>query len=331
MIYSVFYEAHSEFSVPLNDVFNTGLGNILFIYFTCWSLSKKYNHTFNNNHFIEYLKRIHRHQLTNHKNTIYRNMLSYFTSEQGNAAITPLFEPPGRHECFHQNVVENIRNNPNGVYVMRGYWQSYKYFHEYRDEIVDMISPDKDSNDIILKKYPNLRPVGTDTDVRYCNHVNVSIHMRLSYETLFENGSSLCYDISYYNDAAQIIRAKVGTEATIYWNVFSDNMKECKQKMNDGFVVKTNEHVVYHTQNSDYIDFWSMSLCHHNILSHSTLCWWSAYINLNQEKIVLYPTDMLRIVCNRFYPEPVLLERLDDYFPPGWVGVNTRDAIYLSK
>ena len=59
---------------------------------------------------------------------------------------------------------------------------------------------------------------------------------------------------------------------------------------------------------------WIMSLCEHNIICHSTLGWWSAYLNKNENKYVFYPKESLifyskltntniNIIKNNYYPE----------------------------
>ena len=56
-----------------------------------------------------------------------------------------------------------------------------------------------------------------------------------------------------------------------------------------------------------------MSCCHHNIIANSSFSWWSAYLNLNKDKIVCYPSVWFGKVANN---------DTRDLCPPQWVRVN---------
>ena len=71
---------------------------------------------------------------------------------------------------------------------------------------------------------------------------------------------------------------------------------------------------------------WIMSLCNHNIICHSTLGWWGAYLNKNIDKIVLYPSDMINFYSNLTNVDSILLKK--NYIPNDWISINSSSLIY---
>lgn len=158
-----------------------------------------------------------------------------------------------------------------------GYWQSEKYFTSIRDKLIQDFSFDDIQlseknvqlrNEILSVKNPVAVHIrGGD----YNNSNNRSIYGNICtaeyYHKAFEYIESRLDDVIYYlftNDlewAKQIISLNTPQVKVVDWNIGEDS----------------------------WIDMYIMSLCKHNIIANSSFSWWSAWLNQNQDKIVIAP------------------------------------------
>ena len=116
---------------------------------------------------------------------------------------------------------------------------------------------------------------------------SVSIHIRRGDYLKIPN-YCVCDD-EYYSKAISLMCEKV---ANPFFYIFSNDPKWCKQFM-DKF--KVNYLVVESNQGlNSYQDMYLMTQCRHNIIANSTFSWWGAWLNGNQEKIVVAPKRWFR-------------------------------------
>lgn len=167
----------------------------------------------------------------------------------------------------------------NQSYRLFGYWQSEKYFVEYKAEILGMLTAN----------YPlPLSFVTLQKQIESCE--SVSVHVRRGdYIAL-----GICLDKNYYIQAIRLIMDKVGT---VQFFVFSDDMDYAKSIFGD---IHADVHYVnYKAKNPTIEDFLLMKSCKHHIIANSSYSWWGAWANENQSKIVICPK---RSNNNDFYP-----------------------------
>jgi hypothetical protein len=160
-----------------------------------------------------------------------------------------------------------------------GYFQSYKYFEDFKQEILN----DFKFKDNILNKCQ-------EEISKYINPV--SIHIR--------RGDYVNHP-GFWNITPEYIQ-----EAFNHFNddeytflIFSDDIEWCKQIFPEG---------VMFIEGNQFEDLCLMSLCDHNVISNSSYSWWGAYLNQNPNKKVIAPK-------NWFIPA----KPLDDLYPKEWI------------
>jgi hypothetical protein len=163
-----------------------------------------------------------------------------------------------------------------------GYFQSYKYFDDYRDVILKEFT----FKDEILNKCKSEISKYTNT---------VAVHIR--------RGDQVAHP-GMWNVSLEYIQAALEqfSDEEYTFLIFSDDMEWCKQVFPEG--------VVFMEGNNQYEDLCLMSLCNHNVISNSSYSWWAAYLNNNKNKKVVVPS-------NWFIPA----KPLTDLYLPQWIQI----------
>lgn len=156
-----------------------------------------------------------------------------------------------------------------------GHFQSYKYFGEYRDSIVEELQFSKES---LSEKTKSVA-----SDMKRYN--SVSIHVRRGdymngyyYETL----GKIC-DIAYYQRAIAAIKERVDNP---HFYIFSDD----QDYVTENLTIENATFVNFNRGNDSWQDMYLMSQCKHNIIANSTFSWWGAWLNNNPQKVVVAPS-----------------------------------------
>jgi hypothetical protein len=154
----------------------------------------------------------------------------------------------------------------DGNVKLYGYFQSEKYFMDYRNEILELFKIDGETNQKLINKYGEV--LKRDT---------CSIHVRRGDYLGLQNYHPI-QPIEYYQKAINII----GKEN--HFLIFSDDIKWCEE--NFSFL----KNKTFVSDNLDYEDLYLMSMCNNNILANSTFSWWGAWLNNNENKQVIIPS-----------------------------------------
>ena len=179
---------------------------------------------------------------------------------------------------YDSSVVSGIVNN--NVYYT-GNWQNYRYFSEYRDELIEMFQPKNVDFSDGFREYA----------WKMKTPKSVSIHIRRG--DYVQIGCAV--DESYYKAA---IDKMLEQESDPIFYVFTDDIDYAKAFM---CTQKVNFEIVdYEKTNPTLEDFYLMSYCNKHIIANSSYSWWAAYLGDKDSAVVAPITTLWK---NEFYPE----------------------------
>jgi len=186
------------------------------------------------------------------------------------------------NENGHQYQEIEWREEWNGKQVvLNGYWQSEKYFKDYRNEI------------LYLFDFPYEKKEGI-----------VSIHIRRGDYTHLLN-KHILYTEDYGLRAINYFRERGYNN----FKVFSDDIEWCKQEFTKD--VYRGNNISFSTNTNEVDDLVEMSCCEHHINSSSTFSWWGAWLNRNPDKIIVTP--------EKWFVDGWMSMDTSDIVPPEWV------------
>ena len=161
------------------------------------------------------------------------------------------------------------------VTICVGYWQTETSFNNVKSEVRKAFSFNCDIlNEQTRVLAEQLRPEEA-----------IALHVRRGDYFIPANirmYGVIC-TIDYYQKALATIYKHVGNKLPVY--CFSDDPDWVRSELylENGVVVDWNN------GDESWQDMYLMSLCHHNIIANSTFSWWGAWLNANEDKIVVAP------------------------------------------
>lgn len=162
---------------------------------------------------------------------------------------------------FHYSPIPSLQGNVKLV----GYFQSEKYFINYKEEILELFGPDTETQLYLNEKYGDI--LSKDT---------CSVHIRRGDYLNLQNYHPV-QSIEYYKNSVNVIGRNK------HFLIFSDDIKWCEE--NFDFL----ENKTFINGNEDYQDLYLMSMCQDNIIANSSFSWWGAWLNKNPNKKVISP------------------------------------------
>jgi hypothetical protein len=265
MLINVFGEDNDK---TLSVTLMGGLGNRLFQIASAYGISKKFNRKlivdssaiWHNPHesqqYIgEYIIRNFNKQIIN------KNFDNYLHLDVGSMNVSYL------------NL--SISNNIKHVHLT-GYFQSEKYFNQYRDNILELFTnisslPTKERITSLINKY--------QPQNKYFIHVRRGDYLHQSY---LHN----IYNLGYYLKAIDYIPYN----ASIL--IFSNDVEWCKEYFK--FPLRSDlkiEYVISEEMDS-FMTIYLMSKCAYGgIIANSSFSWWGIWLNNNSSKLIVQPRE----------------------------------------
>lgn len=214
------------------------------------------------------------------------------------------YNPKINHSFEYMSILKNLKTTPPSEKIkyfnfpfhyidspledntlIDGFFQSEKYFKHNRDKILDYLDFTETSK-IVKSKYGEI-----------LNGRTTSIHIRRG-DYLRHPNHHPTQSIEYYNKSVDMLKDK-----TDQFLVFSDDINWCEENLKL-------ENSIYINDEKDYNELYLMSLCDNNIIANSSFSWWGAWLNKNDDKLVVGPTKWFGSAINH---------KTSDILPDEWI------------
>jgi hypothetical protein len=227
------------------------------------------------------------------------NILSKSVLAKGQRFLERLFVPYYRQSYFFEQTLRfdpNVFKVKNSVYL-DGYWQSPEYFKGIEGKL---------RSQFVIENKMTEYAAGLSKRINDMKNA-ISIHIRRS--DYLNKYSHVYYSqpISYYLASLKVIKGYLQTD-NIKLIVFSDDIEWCRTNLD----FKYPTIFVDALQRPSYEDMILMSQCSHHIIANSTYSWWGAWLNKNDDKIVVAPKNwFLEPYKNEIYTQSII--------PSSWI------------
>jgi|SaaInl8_200m_RNA_FD_contig_41_2269409_length_3092_multi_3_in_0_out_0_3 hypothetical protein len=191
----------------------------------------------------------------------------------------------------------NIKDLNNDIYL-EGYFQNERYFLDIRDELL---------KDFTIKDSLSSYTQQIEKEI-FDEDVSVSLHIRRGdyiSDTNTNNVHGTC-DLEYYKKAMNLMKGKYNN---IKYFIFSDDISWVKDnlKILNAIYIDSKEKRIPHE------DIYLMSLCSHNIIANSSFSWWGAWLNRNNDKVVIAP--------ERWFIDEKMYEQSSEIVSKSWLKI----------
>lgn len=204
-------------------------------------------------------------QLSQRLPTLASTMLNYTKERHPDSFAIGLDIP--RWWTYHPAIQES-----SGDMYYDGYWQCEAYFSNITNELQRDLSIDLPTSDEVQRLIEMIE-----------RGPSISVHFRRG--DYVDTGNQL--PLEYYYAAISRMEER-HDDCTFF--LFSDDIDWVK----DEFELGTNTSYTFVDTDSPISDMALMSRCDHHIIANSTFSWWGAWLNSDQESVVIVPSKWFK-------------------------------------
>lgn len=232
-----------------------GLGNQLFQICFGYSLSRK-----NNLGLSIIPSRDNVHTADNSK--YFRSIFKYFNDMVQDSTTADYYVEP--EDKYNRYIPELFTQKCIKSKTFAGYYQSEKYFIDYKDELIKIFT----DNDVYQSVYKsNKNNPSYFIHIRRGDYLNSSLYINL--DIYYENAINYVLDI----------------DENAHFYIISDDIDYCKS-----YDVFQDINKTFYENQDELETLYFMSLCKKGgICCNSTFSWFGSYLNKNPKKLVIFP------------------------------------------
>lgn len=186
--------------------------------------------------------------------------------------ILDFFKIIYRDSRYEGESIEQLIDNKK-VYYYCGCWYPVDLIKKNYKEIIQ---------DFTFPPFENEKNLKMKEIIEKSN--SISIHVRRGDYLDHPLFGGIC-EKEYYQSAIKAILNKV--KNPIFF-IFSNDIKWCKENLNMDY---PSYYIDWNKGEKSFRDMQLMSLCKHNIIPNSSFSWWGAWLNKNNNKIVIAPKN----------------------------------------
>lgn len=284
-----------------------GLGNQLFQIFTLIAYSKNSNQTY----LIEKKTSLAGQYVTRN---VYWN--TFFEKISHRLIQDQLRYPLIREKGFHYEELPEISTTDN--YKLFGYFQSYKYFQDFKEDILKELEFDK-KKETVLNKIQSTNMQGSCIESKNI----ISLHFRIGDYAKLQNYHPIM-PVNYYINSLKHITENDSNAVSVLYFCENDDL----DYINSNFLTKLQQefNALKFVRADESLKDWEqmilMSTCKHHIIANSSFSWWGAYLsNVEDNKIVCYP--------DKWFGKDAGIKKMDDLCPDKWYKCKTEIENYV--
>jgi hypothetical protein len=151
----------------------------------------------------------------------------------------------------------------NGNVLLKGYYQSEKYFLKYENEIRELFASPSDIDEFATQKINEVK--GSSTVPLVMVHVRRGDYMNTKKHTVLS--------LEYYEEAKKYIEEKLGLKPRYMY--FTDDPMWVKIN----FKIEDCDCIMSSKSYKDYQEFTMMQKCDHFIIANSSFSWWASWLS----------------------------------------------------